>query len=397
GFYRSPALSVILSGVLSIADRLLLAIESRSSSLISHPDLLSQLVLLLLFLVTQSVISNGFLCLLSDFELSCWFFGEMDLMEKKLELVELHKLEGHTDRVWNVSWNPVGTLPILASCSGDNTTVLEETHTRTVRSCAWSPSGKLLATASFDGTTAIWQNLGDEFECISTLEEHENEVKSVSWNAAGSYLATCSRDKSVWIWEVLGGGNEYDCAAVLNGHTQDVKMVQWHPTMDVLFSCSYDNTIKVWWSEDDDGDYQCVQTLDESNNGHSSTVWAISFNAAGDKMVTCSDDLTLKIWETDIAMMHSGEGYASWTHLCTYSAHWSRDNIIASGAGDDAIRLFVDSNNDSKEKAHDMDVNSVQWSPGVSSMFQMKRRTGYLPQPVMMGWSRFGSLQLNRD
>ncbi|KAL0649492.1 hypothetical protein Bca4012_092183 [Brassica carinata] len=45
----------------------------------------------------------------------------MDLMEKKLELVELHKLEGHTDRVWNVSWNPVGTLPILASCSGDNT------------------------------------------------------------------------------------------------------------------------------------------------------------------------------------------------------------------------------------------------------------------------------------
>ncbi|KAF2618241.1 hypothetical protein F2Q68_00038756 [Brassica cretica] len=250
----------------------------------------------------------------------------MDLMEKKLELVELHKLEGHTDRVWNVSWNPVGTLPILASCSGDNTVRI------------WEQSSLSL--------TPGLASFGDEFECISTLEEHENEVKSVSWNAAGSYLATCSRDKSVWIWEVLGGGNEYDCAAVLIGHTQDAKMVQWHPTMDVLFSCSYDNTIKVWWSEDDDGDYQCVQTLDESNNGHSSTVWAISFNAAGDKMVTCSDDLTLKIWETDIAMMHSGEGYASWTHLCTYSAHWSRDNIIASGAGDDAIRLFVDSNND---------------------------------------------------
>ena len=48
--------------------------------------------------------------------------------------------------------------------------VLEKTHTRTVRSCAWSPSGNLLATASFDATTAIWENVGGDFECVSTLE-----------------------------------------------------------------------------------------------------------------------------------------------------------------------------------------------------------------------------------
>lgn len=48
--------------------------------------------------------------------------------------------------------------------------VLEETHTRTVRSCAWSPSGEKLATASFDATTAIVEQNGDDFECVSTLE-----------------------------------------------------------------------------------------------------------------------------------------------------------------------------------------------------------------------------------
>jgi WD40 repeat protein len=160
----------------------------------------------------------------------------MDLYDDgNMILKEIQTLEGHTDRVWSLAWNPAtATSPVFASCSGDKTVriweqtpstrlchckvsssssfasqiklepileyfgrvwlgscvnlvdscvgrilwlimgwlqaVLEETHTRTVRSCAWSPSGKLLATASFDATTSIWENISGDFECVSTLE-----------------------------------------------------------------------------------------------------------------------------------------------------------------------------------------------------------------------------------
>ena len=178
-----------------------------------------------------------------------------------MPLTLLHTLSGHTDRVWCAAWSPNGKA--LATCGGDKAIrlwveqtnpdtgkaefvckqVIDGTHSRTIRCVSWSPNGRALASAGFDGITAIWERdaSSGDFECIATLEGHENEVKWVSWARSGTMLATCSRDKSVWIWAAEGGAanvdaggeKEFECLSVLNGHTQDVKVAKWHPTIDV--------------------------------------------------------------------------------------------------------------------------------------------------------------------
>lgn len=189
-------------------------------------------------------------------------------------------LPGHTDRAWHLSWSP--SRPLLASCSSDrevrlhsftpalvdgapvysfqHQSTIPTSHSRTVRSLAFNPTGTTLATASFDSTVGIWQQVAEagiddgaapagegEWEALDPLEGHESECKSVEWSFDGRLLASCSRDKSVWIWEGVWarleaelyshrpaiGPAEFECLAVLMEHSQDVKAVTWHPCEEV--------------------------------------------------------------------------------------------------------------------------------------------------------------------
>ncbi|KAG8810320.1 Cytosolic iron-sulfur protein assembly protein [Serendipita sp. 399] len=296
-------------------------------------------------------------------------------------LQEIATLEGHSDRVWAVAWNPVQRL--IASCSADKTvrmwsynrcrrrdedaeydgginknsdkefeflpaTEIVTGHRKTVRWIAWSPSGKDLATASFDSSVSIWERLeGDEeegeslgeWECVSTLEGHDSECKSVAYSSDGSLIASCSRDKSVWIWEVQPEG-DFECLSVLMHHTQDVKCVAWHPREELLASASYDDTIMLYVDDPSD-DWFPFTTL----SGHTSTVWSLAFSPCGSLLVSASDDRSLRIWRREPKTSIVGPGQSVRIGAGTSSTtggQWSIGLVIPN--------------------AHSRSIYSVSWS-----------------------------------
>ncbi|ORX70814.1 putative cytosolic iron-sulfur protein assembly protein Ciao1 [Linderina pennispora] len=331
------------------------------------------------------------------------------------------ELAGHDDRVWQVSWDKTGTR--LATCSGDKSArvwapvagssffdapgtaiapstgdsartsaswqcldTIDNAHKRTVRSVCFEPGSQTtLATASFDGTTAIWAQEDGSYECVATLEGHENEAKSVAWSPGGQLLATCGRDKSVWIWEATGEG-DFDCISVLMEHTQDVKAVVWHPSQELLVSFSYDDSIRVW--QDDDDDWYCAAVL----SGHSSTVWGGAFSHDGRFLASVSDDRTVRIWAEQKKEAQSDGFYyrPEVSYQCVsvvpesvharaiYSVAWSAPadgaplGFVATGCGDNSVRVFSATGDDKVElelaaevqNAHGLsDINCVQWNP----------------------------------
>lgn len=200
---------------------------------------------------------------------------------------------------------------------------LDGIHTRTIRCVAFAPLHTeycVLASASFDGTVAIYEYTSpqdrssmpsaDDWECTAQLEGHDNEVKCVAWNATSTLLSTCGRDKSVWVWEcalpgqIAGNESEWECLSVLHGHEGDVKCVvfapshqQWGDGDEILLSSGYDGKICVW--AEDAGDWYCASTLQDKITGipPTITVWSLALAPGGVRLMSAMGDGTIQIYK----------------------------------------------------------------------------------------------------
>jgi len=77
------------------------------------------------------------------------------------------------------------------------------TQKQEITAVQWSNDGKLLATATFDGTTKLWNPLGSPMEVLSGKPL---SILQLRWNKTSSILLTLYLDGSILAWDVDTAG-----------------------------------------------------------------------------------------------------------------------------------------------------------------------------------------------
>ena len=119
----------------------------------------------------------------------------------------------------------------------DSESCLELAH-RAFANLAWSPDGNAIASASLDGTSAIWEVSGSGHK---VRHGHEGPIRAVAWSRTGEAVATAGDDRIIVVWDRASGESTQ-----LLGHAEAISDVLWSPDDRLLASASEDRTIRIW-------------------------------------------------------------------------------------------------------------------------------------------------------
>ncbi|MBN1953710.1 MAG: WD40 repeat domain-containing protein [Anaerolineae bacterium] len=138
-------------------------------------------------------------------------------------------------RLWELVAQPDGRLEATLAMTLTG-------HTNMIFGVDFSPNNDYLASASWDGTVAIWDL--DSGERVSRLE-HPGYVYDVAFSPDGRYLATGARDGGLRIWDVSALPRRSPrLVTAISSHTDLIWSVAYSPDGRYLASGSWDGTLR---------------------------------------------------------------------------------------------------------------------------------------------------------
>eukprot|EP00736_Rhodelphis_marinus_P011354 Rmarinus@m.18557 len=204
-------------------------------------------------------------------------------------------MEGHTDRICNVSFSPIAASHLLASGSDDRSARLWnfqtgeclhelKGHTNRVSSVVFNPNGKLLVTGSWDRSLILWNTeTGERMQTV--------DGGTVSFSPDGKRMVSACWSETSRVWDVSSG----KCISLLDGHKAPVNAAQYSPDGLFIATASSDKTVRIWNSMTG----KCVGIL----SGHSRPVNEASFSRDGSTIASVADDMTVRLWDVETALI----------------------------------------------------------------------------------------------
>ena len=115
-------------------------------------------------------------------------------------------------------------------------------HTGRIRDVEFSPVGRWLVSASADGTARVWNvAVKPSRQFIGTLIGHDNQVFSARFSSDAKRIVTASADRTARVWKL-----ESNNLVKLVGHLDTVLGAEMSPDGLYVLSWGTDGTARVW-------------------------------------------------------------------------------------------------------------------------------------------------------
>jgi WD40 repeat protein len=311
---------------------------------------------------------------------------------------------GHEGTVWSANYSPLGlAFALPGKPSRPKSLVLTAGHDYTAR--AWDlktdddfilrghsgevnyalfnpkpssdPNNWVAATASDDGTAALWRP--SEPSKPLFLTGHTGPVTGLAWSSDGNWLATTSKDKTIRIWNVDAPEKP---PTVLAKHTGWV----WLPTLvelgakkSLLVTPSSDGTARLWnFPGGDACTFSAHPPNDREVLRHGAAVRRAAMDSQARWIVTAGADGNAIVWNRK-----TGEMLLVVTHEKAV-----RDVVFKPGSS-----LFVTASSDHTAQIWDAEkMTGVVTLKGHSGDIYSACFTPYGPGVVTVSWDRTARL-----